>query len=281
MDLQLIDIHAHVNFNAFREDGDETIKRALAARVGMILVGSQYDTSLRAITYAERYPQGIWAAVGLHPIHLVSFEVDASEMGEGGGGGVPGFKTRPEIFDYEKYKAMAVHPKVVAIGECGLDYYRTGQSEEEKEKQYDALRQQIRLAREVHKPLIIHCRNAYDDLARILKEENAADVGGTIHFFAGTWDDAKMFLDLGFHLSFTGVVTFARTYDETLQRMPLDRLMVETDAPYVAPTPYRGKRNEPLYVREIAAKVAELRKISFEEVASVTTQNATKLFSLT
>lgn len=278
MEFELIDIHAHVNFNAFREDGDGVIKRTLDKRVGMILVGSQFETSRRAVDYARRYLAGVWAAAGLHPIHLRELEVDASEIG---GEGVPGFKTRPEEFDPAKYKELALDTKTVAIGECGLDYYRTGRSQEEKEKQWNVLREHISLAREVNKPLIIHCRNAYDDLFRILKEENAGEMGGTIHFFVGSVEDARKFLDVGFHLSFTGVITFARDYDEVVKYAPLDRIMVETDAPYVAPVPYRGKRNEPLYVREIARRVAEIRGLSYEEVARATTENAIKLFRLT
>ncbi len=280
MDLKLIDIHAHVNFNAFRDDGHDVIARALAENIGMVLIGSQIDTSRRAVLYARRYPQGIWAAVGLHPIHLVAFEVDAEELGEAGGKNIPGFSTRPEKFNYDEYKKLTLDSKTVAIGECGLDYYRTGQSDEEKKNQADTLREQIRLARDVKKPLIIHCRNAYSDLASILKEARANEVGGTIHFFAGTWDDAKIFLDLDFYLSFTGVITFARQYDEVVKKVPLDRMMVETDSPYVAPIPYRGKRNEPLYVKEIARRVAELRGLTFEAVAEATTANARRLFRL-
>ncbi len=282
MDIKLIDIHAHVNFNAFRDDGDEVIKRALAGGVGMILVGSQYDTSARAVEYAERYPYGVWAAVGLHPIHVGGeIHVDAQEISASG---VPGFVTRPEEFDYATYKKLALHPKTVAIGECGLDYFRSGGTQVEREKQFEVLRWHIRLAREVQKPLIIHCRNAYDDLHHILQEERAGlaqgGYGGTIHFFAGTWADARKFLDLGFSLSFTGVITFARDYDETIKNMPLDRMMIETDAPYVAPTPYRGRRNEPLYVEEIAKKIAELRGITLDEVAKMTVSNATRVFHL-
>jgi TatD DNase family protein len=287
MDFKLIDIHAHINFNTFRSDGDEVVRRTLAERVGMILVGSQYDTSRRALEYAGRYPEGVWAAVGLHPIHLVTLVVDMEELeatsigsGDPPATGVSGFMTRPEVFDYARYKELAQNPKTVAIGECGLDYYRAGQVAEEKTSQHDTFREQVRLARDVKKPLIIHCRNAYDDLYEILKKEHAGDVGGTIHFFAGSWIEAQKFLSLGFYLSFTGVITFARNYDETVKNAPLDRIMVETDAPYVAPVPYRGKRNEPLYVKEIAAKVAELRGISFEEVAAATTANARRLFQV-
>ncbi|MDA1334503.1 MAG: TatD family hydrolase [bacterium] len=272
MKMRLIDIHSHVNFNVFREDSDEVMKRTMADNVGQILVGAQYDTSLRAVEFAEKYGDGVWAAVGLHPIHLDSFEVDDKEIA----GDVKGFKTRPEEFDYKKYKELASHKKVVAIGECGLDYYRS----DKKEIQHKVFREHVRLARDVKKPMIIHCRNAYDDLYQILKEEKGDEVGGTIHFFAGTWADAQKFLDLGFHLSFTGVITFADDYNESIINAPLDRIMVETDAPYVAPAAYRGKRNEPLYVEEITKKVAELRGISYEEVAKATTNNAIKLFSL-
>ena len=243
----------------------------------MILVGSQASTSRRALEYARKYDDGVWAAVGLHPIHLTELHVDAKEIGEDN---VPGFDTRTEEFDFDYYKTLALDSKTVAIGECGLDYFRTGETDDKRDKQHETLRRQIQLAREVKKPMIIHCRNAYHDLAPILREEKADEAGGTIHFFAGSWEDAKMFLDLGFHLSFTGVITFARDYDDALTKSPLDRIMVETDAPYVSPVPYRGKRNEPLYVREIAKKVAELRGISYEEVARATTENATKLFRL-
>jgi TatD DNase family protein len=276
MKLDLIDIHAHVNFNAFKDDGDEVIKRTLDRNIGMILVGSQYDTSKRAIEYAARYEHGVWASVGLHPIHLVEYRVDSSEVG----GGAPGFKSRPEVFDYDKYKKLATRDKVVAIGECGLDYFRTGDSDSIRKNQHETFRAHVRLARELNKPLIIHCRDAYEDLHKILIEEKGGDVGGTIHFFAGTWTDAQKFLALGFHLSFTGVLTFARDYDETVKQAPLERIMVETDAPYVAPAPFRGKRNEPIYVKEIAKKMAEIRGIPYEELATATTENATRLFGL-
>lgn len=274
----LVDVHTHVNFNAFREDGHDVVRRTLDYGVWMILVGSQIDTSHRGVEYARQYGQGVYAAVGLHPIHLIEMEVDRDEMNAADG--VPGFRTRKEEFDYDAYRALAEDVKTVAIGECGLDYYRLRDTEEIKKKQAETFRKQIALARDVKKPLMIHCRNAYEDLIAILREEKADEIGGDIHFFAGDWKIAKQFLDFGFYLSFTGVITFANQYDEVIKKVPLDRIMTETDAPYVAPIPYRGKRNEPLYVEEVARRIAAIKGISFEEVARATAENAVRLFNL-
>lgn len=284
----LVDVHTHINFNAFQEDGHDVVRRTLERDVWMILVGSQIDTSRRGVEYARQYEQGVYAAVGLHPIHLVEMEVDRDEMNATEG--VParptewsfgrGFTTRKEEFDYAAYSDLARDPKVVAIGECGLDYYRLRDTEEIKKKQAETFRKQVALARDVKKPLMIHCRNAYEDLLTILREEKANEIGGDIHFFAGDWEIAKQFLDLGFHLSFTGVITFANQYDDVIKKMPLDRMMTETDAPYVAPVPYRGKRNEPLYVAEVARRIAAIKGITLEEAARATSENAIRLFSL-
>ena len=274
----LIDVHTHINFNAFREDGHEVVRRTLEAGVWMVLVGSQIDTSRRAVEYARHYERGVYAAVGLHPIHLVEMEVDRDEMNAADG--VPGFTTRKEEFDYQAYRDLALDPKVVAIGECGLDYYRLRDTEEIKKKQAETFRKQVALAREVKRPLMIHCRNAYEDLLAILREERANEIGGDIHFFAGDWEIAKQFLDLGFYLSFTGVITFANQYDDTIKKVPLNRIMIETDAPYVAPVPHRGKRNEPLYVEEVARRIAVIKGIALEEAVHATSENALRLFRL-
>ncbi len=285
---KFIDIHSHLNFNAFKDDADAVIERTLEDGVWTILVGSQIDTSRRALAYAEKYPEGIYAAVGLHPIHLVEMEVDKAEINAGEN--VPGFKTRVEKFSYEAYKLLAEHSKTVAIGECGLDYYRIpnlapgapsgGDPGALKHLQADTFREQVALAREVKKPLMIHCRNAYEDLLQIFREERAQEIGGDVHFFAGSWDIAKQFLDLGFYLSFTGVITFARDYDEVVKNMPLDRIMVETDAPYVTPVPYRGKRNEPLYVEYVAKKIAEIKNLPEDQVFEQLVENAKRCFRL-
>lgn len=273
---KLIDIHSHINFNAFKDDADVVIQRTLDADVWTILVGSQIDTSRRALEYTEKYPDGIYAAVGLHPIHLFEEHFDPSETDKTAG--VTGFTTRPEVFDYDDYFDLARYPKTVAIGECGLDYYRGRDSDEVKRVQKETFRKQVSLAREVKKPLMIHCRNAYEDVIQILKEEKAEEIGGDIHFFAGSWEVAKQFLDLGFYLSFTGVITFARDYDEVLKNVPMDRVMVETDAPYVTPVPHRGKRNEPMYVEFVAKKIAEIKKLPVEEVFRQLVENTRKCF---
>lgn len=186
--------------------------------------------------------------------------------------------SRGEEFDYEYYKSLASYPKVVAIGECGLDYYRLGP--ETREKQKSTFLRQIELAHEVEKPLMIHCRQAFGDLIGILQATTYKLQPSIVHFFSGTKDDARKLLDMGFSFSFGGVITFARDYDEAVKYIPLDRILLETDAPYVAPVPYRGKRNEPAYVVEVAKKLAKLKIISLEEAADKTTARAREIFKI-
>jgi len=277
----MIDTHCHLNFKAFKDDADEVIKRAHDAGVTRIInVGSQWDTSARGVSMAEER-EGLYAAIALHPIHLYEQEVDGEETH---------FTTRAEVFDYDKYKKLALESKkVVAIGECGLDYYHFPKGEnieEVKKKQADSFQQHIDLATELNLPLIIHCREAYDDLFQILNE--AVKAGklpgrGVNHCFLGTREQAKKFLDLGFYLSFTGIITFKNASPELLEvvkETPLDKIMVETDAPYLAPHPYRGKRNEPAYVVEVANKIAELKEVDFKTASDMTTKNAEYLFTI-
>jgi len=267
---EYFDIHTHVHFEAFKEDAREVVKRALDNNVWMIQVGTQKDTSKDAVVFSESFEDGVYASVGLHPIHTQKSFHDTNELGAEG----KEFTSRGEAFDFDYYKKLALHPKVVAIGECGLDYYRL--SEGTKEKQKEAFIEQINLANEVGKPLMLHIRNAYRDALEILKLE--AKVKGNVHFFAGTWEEARMFLDLGFTISFTGVITFARDYDETIKNAPLAMIMSETDAPYVTPIPFRGKRNEPLYVQEVVKKIAEIRGEDIEKVQEVLVKNAQRVF---
>ncbi|HYC83476.1 MAG TPA: TatD family hydrolase [Candidatus Paceibacterota bacterium] len=278
MAARFIDVHAHVNFAAYDQDRDEVVARALENDTWMVNVGTQYDTSKKAVEMAERYEEGVYAIIGLHPIHTSRSRHDSEELGEG----AEDFTSRGEEFDMERYRALAASPKVVGIGECGLDYYRL--EAESIERQREAFSRQIALANEMNKPLMLHIRpskeagapDAYDDAIAMLKEQ--AKVAGNAHFFAGTALQAKKFSDLGFTVSFTGVITFTRDYDEAISSVPLDRLLSETDCPYVTPTPHRGKRNEPVFVAEVVRRLAAIKGIGEEEMAQAVMANARRLF---
>ncbi len=278
-EIRFIDAHTHVNFAAFDADRADVMKRAADAGVAMINVGTQADTSRKAVEMAEQF-ENAYAIVGLHPIHTGKSHHDAKELGEGG----KDFTSRGENFDAEAYRKMLAHPKVVGVGECGLDYYRLDQ--DSVGKQRENFSRQIALANEAGKPLMLHIRpspeagapNAYRDAFEMLKSE--AKVLGDVHFFAGSWEDAKLFLDIGFTLSFTGVITFARNYDEVVKNAPLDMILSETDAPYVTPAPFRGQRNEPIHVREVVRKIAEIRGEDSEFVRKALVSNARRVFSI-
>ncbi|MBP2002691.1 TatD DNase family protein [Paenibacillus shirakamiensis] len=253
----LFDTHTHLDAAQFDEDREETIARALAQGVTrMINVGFNRETIPTTIALAEKY-EFIYAAVGWHP-------QDAITMKDG---------------DLEWIAKLCAHPKVVAIGEIGLDYYWDTSP---KDVQQDVFRQQIRLARSLQMPIVIHNRDAHEDVIRILREEKAHEVGGVMHSFSGSWETAKMCLDLGFHLSFGGPITFknAKQPKEVLQQVPMDRLLLETDSPYLTPHPFRGKRNESGHVRLVAEMAAELKGVSLEEIADITTKNALDRFGI-
>lgn len=281
--MRFFDAHTHIQFSAFDADREEVIQRAAAASVSMVNVGTQLATSGAAVALAEKY-NGLYAAIGLHPIHTSKSYHDTDELG--GGDAAKAFTSRGEIFDVGAYRALAIHPKTVAIGECGLDYFRFNDAEPREvqiAKQKAAFLAQITLAHEVGKPLMIHCRNAFDDLIAMLRENHSLitrDNPGVIHFFTGTTHDAHTLLELGFGFTFGGVVTFARNYDETIAHIPADRILSETDAPYVAPAPYRGKRNEPAYVAEVVKKLAELKSMSPETMAEQIAENARRVFKI-
>ncbi|MBI5045704.1 MAG: TatD family hydrolase [Candidatus Niyogibacteria bacterium] len=269
--LKFIDAHSHLNFAAFDADREEVIERTLGAGVGCVNIGTQKVTSQKAVEIAERY-DGMFAAVGMHPIHAGEHFHDTDEMSEE--------VEEAGVFDADFYENLAKKDKVVAVGECGLDYFHV-KKEEDKIKQQDIFRQQIELSLRVKKPLVIHCRDAHEDLLHILQEYSG--VAADMHFFggAGSWENVEKYLGLGFYLSFTGVITFAKySHYDDLRSLPLNRILIETDAPYAAPEPYRGKRNEPLYAIEVVKKIAELRNLSLEKVAEITTQNAINFFNL-
>ena len=277
---KLIDTHAHVNFNSFKDDADIVIQRALNKGIQMFSVGSQIDTSRRAVHYAEKY-DGIWAIVGLHPVHLVEHHVDQQEVN---------FKSRKEDFNYEEYKKLASHEKVIGIGECGLDYYHIddvpGDNEELKKQQKEIFRKQIELSVELDKPLAIHCRDAYDDVIEMMHDfvqETGKTPKALMHCYLGDRKQADEFLKLGFYISFSGIVTFKNANPElreVAKIVPKDRLLVETDCPYLAPEPMRGRRNEPAFVEYTAKFLSELRGETEDELFSNVTKNAKSLFNI-
>ena len=284
-----IDAHAHVNFKAFDEDRDEVIKRALENDTWVVNVGTQVDTSRNAIELAHKYEEGVYAIIGLHPIHTGKSHHDEQELGEGG----KEFTSRGEVFDKNIYREFLKDPKVVAIGEGGLDYYHM--DEESIERQRKTFMEQIELANEIGKPLMIHTRNGstgspqaternvYFDVWEILKEH--AKVSGVFHFFAGSVEDMQRLVDIGFYISFAGPITYKPKleicdYVAVVKATPLDKILTDTDSPYVAPVPYRGKRNEPMYVKEIVKKIAEIKNLPEADVARAIVVNAKRVFGI-
>jgi TatD DNase family protein len=263
--LRLIDSHCHLEPKDFVAPGgvderEAVLERARAAGVeAFICVGSgaSLEEVRNAVAMAEAHPD-IWAAVGIHP-H------DAARVPEGG-------------FD-EIERLATSHPRVVAVGETGLDYHYNHSPAAE---QQETLRRFIAIARRAKRPLSLHIRDAHDDALRILREEKADEVGGVVHCFTGNLRDAQGYVGIGFHISLSGVITFksAEPIREAAAWTPLDRLLVETDCPYLAPVPLRGKRNEPAYITHTAAAVAALRGIPVEEFAEVTTRTCRALFRL-
>ncbi|MCM3774067.1 TatD family hydrolase [Priestia aryabhattai] len=253
----LFDTHVHLNAEQYEDDLQEVINRALEKGVqNMVVVGFDEPTIKKAIQIAETY-DFIYASVGWHP-------VDAIDM------------TDEHLAWIEE---LAQHPKVVALGEMGLDYHW---DKSPKEVQKDVFRRQIRLARKVNLPIIIHNRDATEDVVKILKEEHVEEVGGIMHCFTGSIEVAKQCMDMNMYISFGGPVTFknAKKPKEVATELPLDKLLIETDCPYLTPHPFRGKRNEPGYVSYVAEQIAELKGITYEELADITTANAKKLFGI-
>lgn len=287
MAIRIFDSHTHAHFPAYDADRDAVIRRALDNGIGMVNVGTDKKMSEAAIRLAETYPEGVYATVGLHPIHTGPAFHDEDE----------GETEAEEEFDYGFYLSLAKHPKVVAIGECGFDYFRLpeGKEEEEREKQKTALLAQTRLAKEAGKPLMFHCRssadggmNAYRDLADFLRDYESDLPGprGIAHFFSGSVKEAKELLSLGLYFTFGGAVTLPKRpqgadFEALAKMMPEDRILAETDAPYVAPLAYRGKRNEPAYVVEAIKKLAEFRGVPVSEMEHITFENAKRVFNLT
>lgn len=274
MTFQYFDIHSHLNDPRFADDLPNVLSRMRESGVGTIVVGTDREMSERAIALAEAEPD-IWATIGIHP-------TDRTD----------------EVFDEQIYRKMAQHPRVVAIGECGIDYFRLENDrisgkilnmDAEADRQQELFVQQMEIAASVGKPLMIHGRptkgtmDAYEDILHILKngqQIHGDKVRGNVHFFVGNTEIAKQFLDIGFTMSFTGVLTFTHDYDDVLRYLPLASIMPETDAPYVSPVPYRGMQNEPARVIEVVRAIARIRGENEETVQSALVENAFRVFRL-
>ncbi len=253
----LVDSHAHLDNNQFKNDLDQVLKNAEVAGVKHILtIGCDLQSSAKSVALANQH-KCISAAVGIHPHDAMEATPEGLALLEG----------------------LASAPKVVAIGEIGLDFYR---NRSPHEQQRHAFRQQIRLARQVDKPVIVHDRDAHAEVLQILHEEGAAEVGGVLHCFSGDLEMAQACLDMGFYLSFTGNITYPKNIElrEVVAGVPVDRILVETDCPYLSPQPFRGKRNEPAYVRLTAEKIAEIKGLTFDDISRITSRNAYDLFGI-
>ena len=278
----LIDTHAHVNFNVFKNDADKIIQNSLTENVWMIIVGTDYKTSKRAFEYANKYEKGVYVAVGLHPIHLSVIKADGDDYN---------FTTRGEEFNYDAYEKLAKFEKVVAIGEIGLDYYYINNNKnikEIKKLQKQVFINQLLLARRLDLPAIIHCRKAHDDMFNILKEFkqenkelfNINKPWGVMHCFSGDENLAWKYFGLGLLISFTGLITFSKQWDDLIRKLPNDKFLVETDCPFMTPEPFRGKRNQPDFVKLTAKRIADIKCMSIQKIAEWTTSNAKKLFKI-
>lgn len=260
--IKIIDTHSHFNLHQFEHDLAESINRMEEFNVGTICIGIDLTTSDHAMRLAQEYGS-IWAAVGQHPTEW------------------------NKELDEESFRQLAGEPRVVAIGECGLDYFR------EKDRagvieQKELFLKQIRIAHEFNLPLMLHIRpqegtmTAYEEALDILEDykKEWPEMTGTAHFFVGTKDVAQRFLDLGFYISFSGVITFVPEYEELVSFVPLDRILPETDAPFATPAPHRGKRNQPEYVLDVVRKIAEIKDSTLEEIQEILIKNTKNLFKI-
>jgi len=263
MQFKYIDIHCHPNLKGLKEEQNEVVVRMREEGIAGIVVGVDLESSKEAVRLAEQH-DNLWACIGLHPNYA-------------------GEKT----FDETEFEKLVMRPRVVGIGECGLDFFRPeGDLEEAKVKQWEALKAQVAFALKHNKPLMVHCRpsknsmDAYRDFLSFIEPKTKEGLKGNMHFFVGNLEVAQRFWDVGFTTSFTGVLTFTQEYDEVVRAAPPDMILTETDAPYAAPMPHRGKRNEPAFVPLVTAAIARIRGEEEEAVGQKILENARRVFGI-
>jgi TatD DNase family protein len=277
--MRYIDSHAHVNFSAYKDDRDQVIEDSLAQGVEIINVGSQYGTSAKAVELAEKYKTGVWAVIGVHPLHLHKQKIEYHDSDE-----LPmeEIEMSGETPDYEKYFALGKSPKVVAIGEIGLDYHHFEPGDDVElitKKQKEALVKFIQLANRLNKPVALHCWDAYSDLLDILKNHPVKKCG-VVHSFIGSYKTAKKFTELGYKIGLNGVVTYSDSFNRLIKEVALENILLETDCPYLSPGDTRGGRNLPTGVIAVAEHIAKIKEVPVETVAEITAANTQELFNL-
>lgn len=277
----LFDTHCHIQFNSFKDDMNEVLKRCQEKNMILNIVGSQIDTSRAAVEFAEAH-ENTYATIGVHPVHTTTTDVDEEETS---------FTSREEVFDYDEYKKLARSKKVIGIGECGLELFHlppNANIEEILKKQTTAFDCHYKLAVEMDLPLVLHVRDAHKEMIVLLKAYNE-QIRGVVHCYTGNWEFAQEYLKLGLHLGFTGVITFPPKklnpeiqlgLLEVIEKMPMDRILAETDSPYLAPQAHRGKRCEPWMVEEVIKKIAEVRNMSTHDVNEEVFKNSRELFNV-
>lgn len=277
--MKYIDSHAHVNFSAYKDDRDQVIEDSLAQGVGVINVGSQYGTSAKAVQMAENYKTGVWAVIGVHPLHLHKQKIEYHDSDE-----LPmeEIEMSGETPDYDRYFELGKSPKVVAIGEIGLDYHHFEPGDDVElitKKQKEALVKFLLLANRLNKPVALHCWDAYSDLLEILKAHPVKKCG-VVHSFIGSYKTAKKFIELGYKIGLNGVVTYSDSFNRLIKEVDLENILLETDCPYLNPGDKRGTRNVPASVKIIAEHIAKIKEVPIETVAVITTKNTQELFNL-
>jgi TatD DNase family protein len=271
----LIDTHCHLDDKVYEKDLEVVVKQALADDIWIVTVGSDYASSVRAVNIAERYPSGVYAAVGFHPRKVSQGKIEEDKL-----------------MDLEKFFQLANHPKVVAIGETGLDFHhlpdiRSKQdrqrAEQTKENQKKVLSRFLQLSSELRLPLLLHCREAHDEMLSMLgrwdRTSRSADVRGIIHHFSGGWKAAKRYFGLDFMISATGLMTYGAHQSDVFRKAPLDRIVLESDCPHLCAVPWSHRRCQPTYLETVAISLAGLRRVSLEQVSRVTTENALKVLT--
>lgn len=276
----MIDSHCHPQFSKYDEDQDEVIRRALDAGVGMIAIGTDVETTRQGIALAEKYPN-LWATAGLHPTDIGDNPGPLLRQGFGGR-------------SVDNFVEFMSHNKVVGVGEVGLDYYRIT-NPEARIKQKEVFKSFIKLAQDFNKSLILHLRNSPDSFdafsdALLILDEMFSGVAcppkfskenlGVVHSFTGTLTFAQQFIERGFLIGLNGIITFSSQHDALIKAIPLEKILLETDAPFLAPVPHRGQRNEPLWVKYVAEKIAQVKNIPIDQVIKQTVENTVQLFKL-